>query len=358
MSKKTWVARLYLGRDENGKQQFKWIGRYPTKRERDKALAEARIEHERGGSAEFQTCDEYVDRYLADYKRRNRGSSHDTQTQRLKRFKKDFAGRSLNVPRQEMKDWVYGEGRWSKPIPKGDIPAVVSLFNYAIDEDDLPLKRNPARGLSERGKGRSEEPPPTEEEFQRLLDACDVLGEYAPRMRAMFLFAAFELMRPSELYPLEPSDIDFKQMRIGKARRLYRGTLDEPKTGKKVIALTPPGRDALLGLPLEGRYVFTSKTGKRMSQGMLSNYWLQVQAAAGLRFDFYHATKHYGVWFMWTQRKMSERAIAAQAGWSLKTVMQMLETYGHGDVGALEEVDAAWEDAEWPVLRAIEGGRK
>jgi hypothetical protein len=31
---------------------------------------------------------------------------------------------------------------------------------------------------------------------------------------------------------------------------------------------------------------------------------------------------------------MSDRAIAAQAGWSLRTVSKMLATYGHGDVGA------------------------
>jgi hypothetical protein len=31
--------------------------------------------------------------------------------------------------------------------------------------------------------------------------------------------------------------------------------------------------------------------------------------------------------------------------------------YGHGDVGALEEVDAAFERAETPRLRKIVGGR-
>jgi len=35
----------------------------------------------------------------------------------------------------------------------------------------------------------------------------------------------------------------------------------------------------------------------------------------------------------------------------------MLSIYGHGDVGALEEVDAAFERGETPRLRKIEGGR-
>ncbi len=83
--------------------------------------------------------------------------------------------------------------------------------------------------------------------------------------------------------------------------------------------------------------MFTSKLGKRLSQSTMSSYWAQVLARAGLGFDFYHATKHYGVHYMWTTLGMSRRAIAAQAGWSLGTVDKMLAIYGHGDVGALEK---------------------
>jgi transcriptional regulator with XRE-family HTH domain len=76
----------------------------------------------------------------------------------------------------------------------------------------------------------------------------------------------------------------------------------------------------------------------------LAGYWAQVKAKAGLDFDFYHSTKHYGVHYMWSDPdlRMSPRAIAALAGWKVSTVIEMLGTYGHGDVGALEEVDAAF----------------
>jgi integrase len=100
---------------------------------------------------------------------------------------------------------------------------VVTLYNHAIDDDDLPIARNPFRRLATRGKGRSEDPPPTEAEFDTLLEACSALREYAPMMRALTRFAAFTLMRPGELYELEWADIDFEQMRILKARRVYRG---------------------------------------------------------------------------------------------------------------------------------------
>ncbi len=358
--KNPWEGRIYLGRDEEtGTQLFHWVGRFATKRERNEAVREARNRLAEEAAEELPTCDEYVDRFLADAWRRLKRSTAESYEERLQRFREDFAGRRLGQRRREAKDWVNGEGRWEEegPVSSGEVQAVVTLHNHAIDEDDLPLERNPYRKLGKRTKGRSEEAPPTPEQFEKLLDACSVLGDYAPMMRALMLFAAFTLMRPSEIFPLERTDLDFQAMRLRKARRLYRGVLDEPKTGPVTIALTPPARDAVLGLPDKGPLVFYSKTGKRLSQSTLSGYWAQVCAAAGLHFDFYLATKHYGVHYMWTKLGMSRRAIAAQAGWSLRTVDKMLSIYGHGDVGALEEVDAAFERAETPRLRKIEGGR-
>jgi hypothetical protein len=40
--RKQWNGRIYLGRDENGKQLFHWVGRYRTKAERADALADER----------------------------------------------------------------------------------------------------------------------------------------------------------------------------------------------------------------------------------------------------------------------------------------------------------------------------
>lgn len=354
--KKRWVGRIYLGRDENGKQLFEWVGRFATRRERDDAVAQRRTELRLDKDPKLPTCDEYVDRYLAEYERRHKGSSHDTQTARLKRFRDDFEGVSLDVDRAAAKDWVNGEGRWRgrRPVSANQVAPVVTLFNHAIDDDDLPLARNPFRKLSRRSKGRSGEAPPTNAEFGALLDGCGALGPYGPMMRALTRFAAFSLMRPGELYALEWSDIDFEAMRVRKARRVYKGELDEPKTGPKLIALTPPARDAILGLPRDGRLVFRSKTGRRLSQSGMSGYWSLVLAAAGLEFDFYHATKHYGVHYMWTRLGMSRRAIAAQAGWTVSAVDRMLAIYGHADVGALEEVDAAFRGGENVVrLRAV-----
>jgi integrase len=342
--KKKYLGRIYLGLDDDGKQQFEHVGWFAKKKERDTAVAKAKTAKGTVPSSGIPLCDEYVDRFLADYGRRNRESSTGIMRERLAPFRRDFAGRRLDIPRAEFKDWLNGEGVWSHrdPIPKGYRPAYVTLYNHAIDEDDVPLERSPARKLSGRTKSRrSKTPPPTEAEFQRLLDACSALGDYAPRMRELMLFAAYELMRPSELYALEESKIDLRRMRVLKDARLYKGSLDAPKTGVVLVPLTPPARDAIANRPRNDRgLIFLSKEGKRLSQATLSGYWAQVKAAAGLDFDFYHATKHYGVHYMWTERGMSPRAIAALAGWKVSTVIEMLETYGHGDVGAMEEVDA------------------
>lgn len=363
--KKPYLGRIYLGRDENGKQLFEHVGWYARKKERDKAVEEAKEARRNGGGrGAIPLCDVYVERYIAEYAERNRDSSTEIVKERLARFKADFAGRRLDIPRDELKDWMNGRGDWSHrdPVPKGYRPAVVTLYNHAIDEDDIPLERNPARKLGRRTKSRmSKTPPPTEQEFGRLLDACDALGEdYAPRMRELMLFAAYELMRPSELFALHESKLDLRRMRVMKDARLWKGSIDSPKTGDVEVPLTPPARDTIANRPRnDRRLVFVSKEGKRLSQATLSGYWAQVKARAQLDFSFYHATKHYGVHYMWTDPElhMSPRAIAALAGWKVSTVIEMLETYGHGDVGAAEEVDAAFARAGRRVrhLRVIEG---
>jgi integrase len=219
------------------------------------------------------------------------------------------------------------------------VPIVVTLFNAAM-EDEL-VDRNPFRGLGRRGKGRADMAPPTEEELEQLRDACSALADYAPTMRALITFAAYTGMRPGEIFALEWGDIDFKRMRIRVSRRVYRGQIDLPKSNKpRLIALTPLARDALLTLPRSGDLVFTSKRGGRLSQPTLSGYWGKVLAAAGLDFDFYLATKHYCAHYLWVKLRLPDRVVKEQLGHVDATLLRTV--YGHGDIGALEEIDAAF----------------
>jgi hypothetical protein len=103
-SKKPYTGRIYIGRDADGKQLFQWVGRFAKKRERDKAVEEAKeARRNGGGSGSIPLCDEYVTRYIAEYEERNRESSTDIVKERLARFRVDFAGRRLDIPREELK---------------------------------------------------------------------------------------------------------------------------------------------------------------------------------------------------------------------------------------------------------------
>lgn len=88
------------------------------------------------------------------------------------------------------------------------------------------------------------------------------------------------------------------------------------------------------------------------SQPTLSGYWGKVLARAGLAFDFYLATKHYAVHYLHATLGLPPRVIAEQMGWTLAGVLKLLAVYGHGDVGALDEIDKAFTNTVTP-LRAL-----
>jgi integrase len=161
-------------------------------------------------------------------------------------------------------------------------------------------------------------------------------------MRDFLEFAAYTLMRPGELFELRWPDIDFKSNQIHKDRRLYRGKVDVPKTGRKTIPLPPPARAILLRQPTRAdELVFLSKQGKRLSAPTFSWYWSQVTARARLDFCPYEATKHYGVHLLYAAG-VSARTIGKLAGWSEGAVEELLKVYGHGDLAAQAEIDALY----------------
>lgn len=346
--KAKWQGRVYLGTNsETGQEQYEWVGRFSTKRQRDAAVARRRAELETEAAeltrppAERITCGQYVDAYLERYQRDHKASSYDTASSSLRHFVADFGERPIgSIERHEAI-------AWAEMVPQSKVPRVVAVFGEAVDHE--LIERNPFRGLGRSSKGRSETPPPTIEELERLLDGCSALGDYAGQMRALIVFGAYTGMRPGELFALEWTDVDLTTNRIDVQRRVYKGVVDLPKSNKaRRIALTPPARNVLLRQPTRTeRLVFLSKTGRMLSEPMLSGYWSQVKAAAGLDFDFYLATKHYGVHLLY-KLGLSQRAIAAQMGWSESTVTHLLTVYGHIDVAALEEIDRLYEDQAVP----------
>jgi len=351
--RKTWVGRIYLATNPDGTQLYFWVGRFPSKRERDDAVAKARIERpwETEAAPDELTCDEWAEWYLKRIDRDQKRSSARAARQRLKRFQNDFADRPLSsITRPEAIDWA-------ERAPVSCVPVVVTLFNTAVEQERLV--RSPFRGLGSRTRGRADVAPPTEHEFDRLLLACSALGDYGPTMHALVLFGAYTGMRPGELFALEWADrpaapgeprvsyIDLAAHRVHVRRRVYHNELDVPKSNReRVIALPPPAQDVLEALvpDEDARFwlVFRSVTGRRLSQPTLSGYWGKVKAAAGLDHDFYLATKHYGVHLLY-KAGLSKRAIASQMGWTEESVDSLLRVYGHIDLIPLAEVDALYE---------------
>jgi integrase len=346
------VGRLYLGRDEDGRERRLWVGRFDTEKERDEAVMRARLAreveaaHAQLPAGERITCGEYLAR-MEDGRlttrsgRPYKSSSIGTARGQLRRFKDEFGDRALaSITRHEAVEWAERHDR-----RQGALQAIVTLFALAVDEE--LIQRNPFRGLMRKPKGRAGERPPSEEEMLLLLASCEALGDYAPRMEAMVTFAAYMIMRPGELMMLDwDTDIHLDTDVVHVDERLYRGKVDLPKSNKpRTVALTPPARRALLGLAERHGVVFRNKTGGRLTQPTLSAYWGKVCARAGMEFDFYLATKHYGCWYMKTQLGLSSADIAAQAGWAESSVEKMVATYAHTNVGALDRIKTAWSDA-------------
>jgi integrase len=229
----------------------------------------------------------------------------------------------------------------------------VAMFNYAKTKRLVDFNAFDGLGAG-RGRGRADEDPPTITQMERLLDACIMLGAYAAQMRTLIMFAAYTGMRPSELYELRWPDIDLTRNRISVGRRLYRGKIDTPKSGPKTIALPPPARELILRQPTRALdLVFVSKMGCRLTASTVCQYWAIVRAGAGLdpSYDFYRCTKHYGVHLLY-KLGLSRRGIAAQMGWSERSVEALLRTYGHIDLVALAEVDALYADTTTPEVKA------
>jgi len=175
-------------------------------------------------------------------------------------------------------------------------------------------------------------------------------------------------MRPGELFALDWEDIDLAGGANGRARvsrRLYRGRTDLPKSNKeRTITLVPPARTALDSLlRVEGYYpdgfVFRNKTGGQLTEPTLTAYWKEVRARSRVERDFYSCSKHYGCWYMKVRLNLPDAAIAAQAGWSEKSVTEMVRTYAHAvDERRLDEIDAAFQKHSQTQAGEIPGGER
>lgn len=203
--RKTWVGRVHLGGG-----RYHWVGRFPTRAERNEAVARAKVERpwDATASADEWTVDQWAARFLARMEsgdlrtrgdRRYKDSSIDTARGQLKALRAEFGGRGLNsITRVEAEDWAAR-------VRPSAIPIAIQLMGAAYRAE--LIDRNRFEGLARPTEGRKNERPPSEGDMLLLLDGCSALGDdYAPVMRAMLTFAAFTLARPGELFALQWSE--------------------------------------------------------------------------------------------------------------------------------------------------------
>jgi integrase len=358
---------VYLGRVmKDG--QYHHLGYFCSKKERTAAQVAKRaelngqVELPPERLAERITCGQYADEYVERMERgelrtskglRYKDSSVDTTRSQLRHFKREYGDRPLawldtDEAMYEVRRWaekrVRNGARAGEPaVPPGALQSTTTLVNQAVAE--RLLTHNPFKGLGRRIEGRANERPPTDDEFAALLNACDVLEDYADEMRAVVIVGAYSLMRPGELMALTWEDVDLDAGVIHVRQRFYRGRYDLPKSNQtRTVALLPQAREALLSLPHEREgFVFRSASGKPLRAATLSYNWRRVRDRAGVDFDFYLATKHYGVHHMKVKLGLPNHDIAVQAGWSESSVERMVATYAHADVGALDRIRLAAE---------------
>ena len=147
-------GRLYLGRDESGCEQYQWVGRFATVKERDEAVMRARLEREaeattaKRPAGERVTCAEYADAYIERMEsgalrtksgRPFKASSIGTACGQLRHFKAEFGTHTLaSIERHEAVQWAEKHDR-----KQGALQSVNTLFALAVDEE--LIARNPFR---------------------------------------------------------------------------------------------------------------------------------------------------------------------------------------------------------------------
>jgi integrase len=325
---KGYGVRIYRGGG-----RYEWTGTYPTRREARAAEAAAMSVEETSVSP--QTVGEYAETWLAGYEQRVKRSTYDRAAVAARRV----AAHELATAPIDAVPMAVADA-FVKAYP-ASVQTAVTIFNHAIARGACRV--NPFRGLARKGSGRKHLLPMTVDQVSELAEAARGahVEPFSETLRALVIFAAYSGMRPGELHALEWRDIDRDANRVTVRRRLYQGRIDLPKANRvREIVLLPDATDALDTLPRKREgLVFRAKRGGQITEPLMSaSYWPPVRALFGRLVDFYEL-RHFCGHHLYVTLGLPARVVAAQLGHSSPRLVEDL--YGHGDVGALEEIDRA-----------------
>jgi integrase len=242
---RTWLVRIFLGRDANGKQQFHHKTIHGTKRDADRYLVAARREMDLGVFVEpsAMSVNEYLDRWLRDAARpRVSRRTADGYAGLLERYIRAGLGhKQLDKVHPLDIQKIYGEMQ-----ARGLSARVVRHTHSALHN---ALKQAVKWGLLSRNPSGLVELPKVPHKERRVLspeEAANFLKAAAVMPHGLiFEFALLTGMRPEEYLALQWADLDFERGTACVRRALVRHkkswSFEEPKTALSRRTVYLPG---------------------------------------------------------------------------------------------------------------------
>jgi integrase len=235
---KTWVVRIFQGRDENGKRRYINKTIHGTKKNADKYLTAKLRDKDLGINIEpaSESLDKYLEKWLQTVVRsRVREATFDDYNYLLDRYVSPMLGaiklcdiRSIDIQR------IYGDMLDEKELSARTVRMTHAVLSSAMKQAVRwhMLPRNPCEFVDLPRMARKEMQALSPHEASRFLEAAK-----ADRLGIVLSFALATGMRPQEYLALKWSDLDLQAGNATVRRTLvwrkgggwYSG---EPKTSR------------------------------------------------------------------------------------------------------------------------------
>jgi integrase len=206
---KTWVVRIFQGRDENGKRRYVNKTIHGTKKSAEKYLTAKLRDKDLGINIEpaSESLDKYLEKWLESVVRsRVREATFDDYKYLLDRYVSPTLGaiklcdiRSIDIQK------VYGDMLSEKELSARTVRMTHAVLSSAMKQAVRwhMLQRNPCEFVDLPRMARKEMQALTPEEVGRFLDAAR-----ADKLGIALSFALATGMRPEEYLALKWSDLD------------------------------------------------------------------------------------------------------------------------------------------------------
>jgi integrase len=345
-----WRAQVYDPATGENVSVAKVLGRprsestFATKREAKQAReqARARLQDDAGERRRRVTVAEFSERWSRDKLfLRAKDSTNLVNAERIKGFVKAYG----TVALEDVDDELVAE--YLRSAAASTVPALRAMFNDAMSpKAGRLIDRNPFARLGlESSSGNRHKQPPSEEEVWRMIAVAREVA--CPSLAAWLQVAAFTGARPGELDGLQHDALDFAGSRITVRQQFSAKAkkITSPKNGRtRVIVMTPPAKDALLGLARESEWAFTTMRGGHYTPSARAYHWKAVRAGAKLTGkSLYLCTRHFAGWYLVNVLEMASEDVAFQLGHEDGGEL-VRKLYGHRDRNlALRRIDEAFQ---------------